>query len=54
MHILEKNNPVTSICKIHNDCDFTVVVREKVDGYLMDLVDAGKVHPPGGGTSTVL
>lgn len=36
-----KKEPVTSICKIHNDCDFTVVVREKVDGYLMDLVDAG-------------
>lgn len=36
-----KKNLVISICNIYNDCDFIVVVCEKVDGYLMDFVDVG-------------
>lgn len=34
--------------KIHNDCDFTVVVRSEVDDDVMNTVDTGHFHPPGG------
>ena len=34
---------------IHNDCDYTVIVRHEVNSDVMDTVDPSQVHPPGGG-----
>ena len=38
---------------IHNDCDYTRVVRPEVDSDVMYTVDAAQVHPPGGGFSVI-
>ena len=37
------------ISKIHNDCDYTVIVRPEVESDVIDTVYAGQVHPPGDG-----